>query len=155
MAETETNFRPPVGFYFSVSFTDSGGEKFSSFSEVQGLSVKINTEVVADGGENGFKYRLPTGATYENLVLKRGLKVESSLIAWFNKAIQEFTFEPKTVTVRLLAVDSKPTGDKALAVWDFLQAYPIGWNIGGLKSTDNNVVVESLELAYTKFVRKK
>src|SRR5688572_18462199 len=116
---TETDFRPPVGFYFSVSFTDSGGEKFSSFSEVQGLSVKMELEPVTDGGENGFKYRLPKAVNYENLILKRGLKVESTMIAWFNKAIQEFTFEPKTVTVRLLAIDSKPTGDKALAVWDF------------------------------------
>ena len=93
MANKEQNYTPAVGFFFSVDFYDGSTKKFSSFKEVSGLSVKINTEDITQGGENGFKYRLPTGAAYQNLVLKRGL---NGIFCDLNDAVMELrtTYHP-------------------------------------------------------------
>ena len=56
----ESNY--PLGFYFEVSCL---GET-NSFQEVGGLSKEMNVEEVGAGGENRFKYRLPTTAKGSN-----------------------------------------------------------------------------------------
>ncbi|CAN5424666.1 hypothetical protein BH09BAC1_BH09BAC1_21600 [soil metagenome] len=155
MPNKEQNYVPARGFFFSVDFYDGSSKKFSSFKEVSGLSVKINTEDVAEGGENGFKYRLPTGAVYQNLVLKRPLNVDSELVIWCKDAIENFDFKLKTVTVKLLELDSNSTGSKPLAVWEFLNAYPVGWNLSNLDAMGNDLAVETIEIAFTRFARKK
>ena len=155
MPNKEQNYIPPTGFFFSVDFYDGSTKKFSSFKEVSGLTVKVNTEDITQGGENGFKYRLPTGASYENLVLKRALNVDSSLVEWCKDAIENFDFKLKTVTVKLLQLDSNSTGSKPLAVWEFSDAYPVGWNLSNLDAMGNNLAIETIELAFTRFQRKK
>ncbi len=155
MANKEQNYIPPTGFFFSVDFYDGSTKKFSSFKEVSGLSVKINTEDIVQGGENGFKYRLPTGAVYQNLVLKRALNVDSELITWCKDAIENFDFKLKTVTVKLLHLDSNSSGSKPLAVWEFSDAYPIGWNLSNLNAMGNELAIETIEIAFTRFARKK
>jgi len=59
----------PVGFYFELSFR---GED-AAFQEVSGMSKELSVEEVVCGGENRFKYRLPTVSSSQNLVLKRAL----------------------------------------------------------------------------------
>lgn len=59
----------PLGFYFELSFKDED----AAFKEVSGISKELSMEEVVCGGENRFKYRLPTITTSQNLVLKRAL----------------------------------------------------------------------------------
>ena len=76
----------PVGFYFELSFK---GED-AAFKEVSGISKELNMEEVISGGENRFKYRLPTITTSQNLVLKRALIPEGSqLIDWCASTLDE------------------------------------------------------------------
>jgi len=44
--------------------------------------------------------------------------------------------------------------DQPVAVWNVVQAYPLKWSMSDLKSSENAVVVESMELAYQYFERK-
>src|SRR5690349_12522297 len=91
----------PVGFHFKVDF-GSGFKDDVRFQEVGGLTAEIGVEELVVGGENTFAYRLPTRAKYNNLILKRGMLLNSKLIDWFKKAVESFQFEPKDITISLL-----------------------------------------------------
>lgn len=136
----------PVVFHFKVEFGPNSKEKDNRFQEVTGLSAEVTTEELKEGGENHFVHRLPTGAKYGNLVLKRGYLEDSDVAKWCRKAIENFIFEPKDVVVTLLNEEHEP-----LVNWQFLRAYPVKWSISDLKAQENGLAVESLELAYSRF----
>jgi len=138
----------PVGFYFKVTFTGVTGAYEGDFQEVTGINVKLDTEVLKEGGENRFVHRLPNPPKYDNLVLKRGLLLSSSLITWVRDAVENFTFTTKTIVVSLLDETATP-----LASWSFSNAYPVSLKVSDLKSTDNAIACESIELAYDYFQR--
>ncbi len=139
-------YQIPVGFHFKVEFGRGEGDNDQLFQEVVGLSSEVSTEEFREGGLNEYSHRLPTGAKYGNLVLKRGMFNSSGLTKWCRKAIENFDFEPTTVTVTLLNTEHEP-----LASWDFQRAYPVKWNISDFKAMDNSLVIESLELTYSFF----
>lgn len=136
----------PVGFYFMLSFK---GED-AAFQEVSGISKELGIEEVVSGGENRFKYRLPTTSSSQNLVLKRALiPGGSSLIDWCVRCIGgglAGAIQTNDVSVSLLDA----SGD-VLVMWTFHKAYPIKYAVSDLKSQDNALVIESIELAYTYF----
>jgi phage tail-like protein len=145
------NYYPPVGFHFRVdfgSFSDSSPD--IRFQSVSGINASIpNSEPYPEGGENRFTHRLPVRASYENLVLKRGLLIGSGLISWFRAAVENFTFKPQMVTVTLLNAAHLP-----LQQWVFHNAWPTKWNVDGFDAEKNGIVVETIELSYQYFERK-
>lgn len=60
---------PTVGFYFQVTIEN----ETYSFKEVSGISSEVSTEEITEGGENRFKYKVPTHVKYSNLELKEEL----------------------------------------------------------------------------------
>jgi phage tail-like protein len=145
------NYYPPVGFHFLVEFADLGtAEKDHQFQSVSGLSVDIETEEIAEGGENRFKHKLPVKTKYPNLVLKRGILVDSDVIEWCRKAIENFEFKPIDLTVKLLNQDHDP-----LMYWKVIHAYPVKWAVEDLSALESKIVVESFELAYNYFTLHK
>jgi phage tail-like protein len=146
-------FYPPVSFYFQVSFEGSSGKNDSSFKEVSGINVEMGLEEIAEGGVNGYKHRVPTTAKYTNLVLKRGLVPKNSAIAkWCMATLGgnfEEAIETKTVIVKLLDENSKP-----LKSWNFVNAWPVKWALSDLNSMNNEIAVETLELAFSYFEMK-
>ncbi len=136
----------PVSFYFKLSFKGVD----AAFQEVSGISKEMAVEEVVCGGENRFKYRLPTTTTGQNLVLKRAIIPEGSeLIDWCASTIDEGLANPivpHDVSVSLLDEDGQ-----VLVTWTFHSAYPIKYSVSDLKSNENGLALETLELAYTYF----
>ena len=147
MDNNQTNYTP-VAFYFKVLVNGLDGAYEAGFENVSGLDVTIETETIQEGGENQFSKKLPKALQYSNLVLKRGLIVGSSFMTWINKAVVDFTFEPKTVNVMLVNEKGDP-----LINWAFHNAYPVSVKFSDLNSTENKYAVETLEFAYDYFVR--
>lgn len=120
------------------------------FKEVSGISVHMETEDIPMGGENRFKYKAPTRAAYENLVLKRGLVTSGSALAtWVQGSLQGglvSAITPKEIKVNLLGADGKP-----LMTWSFVGAWPVKWDISGFDSMENQIAMETLELSYNYF----
>ena len=141
------NIYPPVNFYFNVKVVDISEE--TSFQEVSGLSVEIETEPVKEGGVNEYIHKLPKGIKYNNLVLKRGLVPLSPLMTWIKKAVEEFKFQPKMVIVSLLDVKGI-----AQVYWTFHNAYPVAVKVTDLNAQDGKVLIETLELSYNYFTRR-
>lgn len=136
----------PVVFHFKVEFGASSAEQDNRFQEVTGLSAEVTTEEYREGGLNEYTHRLPTGAKFGNLVLKRGYVSDSEITDWFRSAVEDFAFEPRDVTVTLLNEQHDP-----LATWNFTQAYPVKWAIADFKAQENALAIESLELVYQMF----
>ncbi|MCF6357307.1 MAG: phage tail protein, partial [Draconibacterium sp.] len=93
-------YYPPLGFHFKVEFTNIEGE--FQFQSVSGLTVSLETEEIAEGGENRFKHKLPVKTSFPNLILKRGLLVNSDLIKWCRKAVEDFNITPTDIVISLL-----------------------------------------------------
>ena len=154
------SYYPPGGFYFRVAFTGvSGmsGDDQQRFQEVGGLSFEIETEAFREGGENRFEHKLPKRVKYPNLVLKRGLITNKVLTDWINSAKDGFfwaspvpLFQPTDILITLM--DEAGNG---VAIWNVVQAYPVKWAMSDLNANGNNVVVETIELAYQYFERQK
>ncbi|MDH7444143.1 phage tail protein [Aquimarina sp. 2201CG14-23] len=140
-------YYPPVGFHFSVEFTGlSTGDKDHQFQSVSGLTVDIETEEITEGGENRFKHKIPVRTKYPNLVLKRGLLVDSEVVDWCKKAVENFDFEPIDLIVKLLNEKHEP-----LLSWNIVHAYPIKWSIADFNAEESKVVIETIELVYNYY----
>jgi phage tail-like protein len=136
----------PVVFHFKVEFGAGSAEQDNRFQEVTGLSAEVTTEELREGGLNECAHRLPTGAKYGNLTLKRGFINDSEVSAWCRKAVENFEFERRDVTVTLLNEEHNP-----LATWNFTGAYPVKWSLADFKAQENALAIETLELAYAMF----
>jgi phage tail-like protein len=151
-ASVKSGYYPPVGFHFKVEFIGlTKGDADIRFQSVSGINASVpNSETYQEGGENRFTHRLPQRASYENLVLKRGMLIGSELIAWFKAALEDFKFSPKNVSVTLMNSDHKP-----LEQWLFYRAWPTKWNVDGFDAEKGAIVIETVELSYQYFERKE
>lgn len=140
-------YYPPVGFHFRVEVLGlTPSDSDIRFTDVAGLSVELGTEEVPEGGQNQFTQKFPTRAKYPELVLKRGLLVQSQVTAWIQQCIEQLVIEPKNVDVILLNEQHQP-----LMTWHLVNAYATKWSVSDLSATNNAVVVESLQLYYQYF----
>ena len=138
------NYYPPLGFHFRVEFANIKGE--FEFQSVSGLNVELETEQIAEGGENRFKHRLPVRSKFTNIILKRGLKVNSDLIKWCRDAVLDFNITPTDMTIILLNEEHEP-----LQTWNVVHAWPVKWEVTDLNAEESKITVESIELAYNYF----
>ena len=141
---------PPVAFYFQLIFSGESGKVDASFKEVSGITMEMDTEEIAEGGNNVYKHRVPTTAKFSNLVLKRGLVPKNSgVITWCMKTLggglSDF-IETKNIIVNLLDENGQP-----LNSWSFVNAWPVKWSASDLNSMNNEIVIETLEFAYSYF----
>ena len=147
--DLQINNFPPAAYRFIVSFSllnplDIG------FQTVSGISSQVETHEIRQGGENIFMQRLPTRITYNNLVLTRGMVIGSPLNIELNLAFSTMTFSPSQVLVVLLD-DIRGAEYIPAAAWLFQDAYPVKWEISDLDGSKNAVVIETMELAYSRF----
>jgi phage tail-like protein len=137
-----------LGFRFGVFFFAGGlipNPLDIRFQKVSGLSAEIRTSTVNEGGQNLYTHRLPDKVDYGNLTLQRGMVVGSPLHIEINVALSLFKFAPSNVMVSLLGEDKAP-----VAAWLFLKAYPVKWATSDLDASADNIVIDTMELAYTR-----
>lgn len=134
-------------FVFQVDEVDIG-----AFTEVSGLSVEVEVEEVAEGGQNGFVHKLPGRMKWPNIVMKRGVADADSLFEWFLKTSGEgFAGEGDKLTRttgKVLMVDA---AGRALRGWEFYGAYPVRWNGPTFAATSSDLAMEELEIAHHGF----
>lgn len=138
------NYYPPLGFHFRVEFSNIEGE--FEFQSVSGLSVEVETEQIAEGGENRFKHKLPVRSKFPNLTLKRGVLVNSELIKWCREAVEDFDISPADITISLLNEEHEP-----LMTWNVVHAWPVKWAVADFNAEESKIVIETIELAYNYF----
>jgi phage tail-like protein len=141
------NYYPPVGFHFKVEVLGlPPNDHDVRFTEISGLSVEMSTEEVAEGGENRFVQKYPVRAKYPDLVLKRGLLLNSEVINWIRKCIEDLVIQPKNIDIKLLNEEHQP-----LLTWHVVNAYPTKWAVSDFNASNNVVMIESIQLFYQYF----
>jgi len=139
-------YYPPWGFYYKVEFGVSGNSNDARFQSVSGLSVEFEYENFREGGENRFEHKLPVRTRYADMILKRGMLVDSEVINWFNRAFRDRQFEPTDINVILMNENGEP-----LRTWKVTQAIPKKWLVSDMNSTENAILIETIELTYRYF----
>lgn len=137
-----------LGFRFGVFFMLPGGLPNPidiRFQKVSGLSTEVKTTPLQEGGQNHYVHTLPDRIQNGNLKLERGLVLASPLNAQVDESLAQLQFQPTDVMVMLFSQDAIP-----VSAWMFMAAYPVQWSISDLDATQSNVVIDSLELAYTR-----
>lgn len=140
---------PPLSHRFGVFFFAGGvipNPIDIRFQKVSGLGAEVTTDSLDEGGQNLYSHRLPKKISYNNLVLERGMVIGSPLNIEFNVALSLFKFAPSNVLVTLFTESSIP-----VAGWLFTKAYPVKWSASDLDANANAVMIDTMELAYTRF----
>jgi len=160
-------YYPPPAFSFQVAIGSSRAD--AAFQEISGLDPKVETEDLIEGGLNAYVHQLPGVTKHGNLVMKRGYFVGVSPLArWAGQTVGSSYGVPikkESLTVSLLgppqvsAADPEAAAQAAssrsvLAAWDVQDAWPVKWEVGPFDSTKNEVLTESIEIAYATVSRR-
>ncbi|MGN9911796.1 phage tail protein [Phytohabitans sp. LJ34] len=148
MAEARTMDPPFVGkFKFEV-----GPDPIGYFTEVSGLSVQIDVEELAEGGQNAYTHRLLGRMKWPNLVFKRGLTDTDALFKWLMRFSGEGLtdagnkIQPLDGTVSVLNARGEP-----VRIWSFYDAKPVRWSGPKLAASSRELAVEELEVCHCGF----
>lgn len=135
---------PLPKFHFRVEW---GGAKIG-FSEVSGLSVETDVVEYRDGSSPEFhKIKMPGMQKFGNITMKRGIfQGDNDYFKWWNTVALN-TIERRDVTISLLNENHEP-----VVVWKVKNAWPSKVQSTDLKSDDNGVAIETIELAHEGLV---
>ena len=138
----ETNY-PLPSFHFEVRWSNEDKDAVP-FSEVSGLSVESQVIEYREGNSKVYStIKMPGLKKYGNVTLKRGaMAKDNSLFDWWNKA-QLNKIERKNVVINLLDEPHEP-----VITWTLQNAFPVKVDNANYKSTSNEVLIETIELAH-------
>ncbi len=136
-----TTVLPLPKFYFQL---DLGDGSIVSFQEVSGLDIETQSIEYHKGNSPAFSsIKMPGIKKYGNVTMKKGvLAGDNKFWSWYNE-IKMNTIKRKTVTISLLDESGKATMQ-----WKLKNAWPTKITGPDLKSSGNEVAIETLELAH-------
>ncbi|OLE26503.1 MAG: hypothetical protein AUG44_12740 [Actinobacteria bacterium 13_1_20CM_3_71_11] len=140
---------PPFAgkFVFSVE-----GLTIGAFTEVSGLSVSIDVEELAEGGQNQYTHKLPGRMKWPNLVLKRGITETDNLFQWFATSSGDgFAGAGNKIERRTGRVELRDAAGRTVRKWEFTGAYPVKWSGPKLAASARDLAVEELEVCHSGF----
>lgn len=115
----------------------------AGFSEVSGLGVRTELDVIREGGVNNQVYNLPKQTTASQLVLKKGLSLEPSFLwAWYASAV-EGNVTRHNGSLFLLDQQLLPSNKW----WNFYNAFPIEWRGPEFNAMNSAIAIESFTLS--------
>jgi phage tail-like protein len=112
------------------------------FSECSGLEMSMQPEEYKEGGRNGAVLKFPSRVTWSNLTLKKGVGVGTALWDW-HFGFVEGKGKRRDGIIMLLNEQRTPNN-----VWFFRRGLPIKYSGPALNAVQNNVAIESIEIAH-------
>jgi phage tail-like protein len=145
---------PVLNHNFAISLIDTsstlgllGGSGIidvavGGFSECAGLEMSLQVEEYKEGGNNGRLLKFPTRVTWSNITLKRGIGIGTTLWDW-HYGFVEGNGRRRDGIIMLLSDLKVPNN-----IWCFRRGLPIKYTGPSLNATQNNVAIESIEIAH-------
>ncbi|WP_297083811.1 phage tail protein [uncultured Demequina sp.] len=134
---------PMTTLHFEVSWGDS--QNTSNFSEVSGLTMEAEAIEYRGGADKALTVqKIPGLKKFSNVTLKRGIapaEAGNGLFDWYH-TIQAGTVARRDVTVSLLNETRDP-----VMTWKIQAAWPVKIEGPGLKSSGNEIAIETVEFA--------
>lgn len=140
----------PASFSFEIHFQD---EKFE-FHEATGTGMGeyLNVEKMDIGGDNLFKFKLPS-TVHSNLVLKKGIiTMNSKFLTWCKNTLEsnlDVVIQTNDFTVSLVNEEGTTT-----ICWKIYKAFPIKWGIDFFNKSENDLKIEYIEFAYSNIEKE-
>ena len=139
MPGTGQRVDPLATLRFHVEIT---GIEEAAFSECSGLQAETEIFPYEEGGLNSTVHQLPGRSKFSNVTLKRGITNSNELWDWYHNVITG-AVERKNVSIILYSCDYNE-----VMRWNLIDAFPVKWVGPNFVSSDNDVAVETLELAH-------
>lgn len=138
----------PVEVHASFRFTvEIDGIGHAAFTECSLPGLEVETDEVREGGLNEFTHKLPGRVKAGTVTLRHGITRGTALLGWYLQVMQgNVTDATRQVSVVMY--------DSALAPvvrWSFQNAYPVRWEGPTLKSDQQALAIEVLELTHHGF----
>lgn len=130
----------PYGVY--NFFVEWDGIVHAGFKECSGLDSISESGDYREGTDPLTYRKLPGLASYSNIELKRGISSNDELWRW-RQEIAKGNTERRNLSIVLL----DDTGNERIR-WNLVNCWPARWSAPGLDATENEVAIESLELAH-------
>lgn len=143
---TNLNTLDPLStFRFSV---DIGGKNWLGvFTECTLPAIEWNVEEIKEGGRNDYIHQIINHRKASKVTLKHGLTKKYELMSWYAEMMDEnYQNYKKTMTITLMDSEHKP-----VLRWNFEKAFPTKITWPELKTGDNAVAIQTLELAVGPF----
>lgn len=135
---------PISGFHFQVEW---GGARIG-FTEVSGLTQEITPIEYREGSSQDYHVtKMPGMRKYNNITLKRGIMVGDGDFNTWLLTVQMNKIERRTLKISLLDETHQP-----VITWQINSAFPVKVEGPSLKSTGNEVAIESIELTHEGLV---
>jgi phage tail-like protein len=115
------------------------------FQEVSGLQASINTRDDPTAASSLIQKKIPSGISYVDLELKRGMVLGSPLRQQVQTAFNDFAFTRSDVLLTIYTETAVPT-----SAFLFSEAFPISWQLSTLDAKSEEFLIETLKLTYTR-----
>ena len=128
------------------------GVEIGRFTQVSGLSVEVEVEAVAEGGQNHFSHQLPGRMSWPTITLGRGVTKSDNLFDWLAKSSGDgfagagHKLERNSAAITLLGSDGT-----RLRSWEVAEAFPVKWNGPTFAASSTEAAEEELEIAHHGF----
>lgn len=149
MAEAHTIDPPFAGkFIFKIGTLEIG-----AFTEVSGLSVQIDVEELAEGGQNAYTHKLLGRMKWPNIVFKRGLTDSDALFSWLLQFSGEgFTGGGnKTGAGSDGSISVLKANGTTFRNWSLMGVKPVKWTGPRLSASSRDLAIEELEVCHSGF----
>jgi len=119
----------------------------SGFTEVQLPRTCIEVVEYRNGNERrNVSRKLASNVYHENIILKRGCTGSLDLYEWWNLTRNGSSNIYRTVLIKLLNEDNS----EVVMEWKLLNAFPVSYEFLPLNAQDDEVLIESIELAFER-----
>ncbi len=144
MSKTGTRLDPVPAFRFTVAFDNlpPGG-----FSDCNGLQSEVEVQEYAEGGLNSHTWKFAGRSKQGNVTFKRGI-VNKVLWDWYS-GITNGNFRSRNCTIYV----HDPSGSQDVLQFQLTDAFPAKWIGPELGAGQNNLAIETLEVAHQGFTR--
>jgi phage tail-like protein len=133
-----------LGWFFHVEIDD--GRSLGAWTKCEGLSVEWDLHEYKEGGVNDYIHRLHGRTKYQNLKLTRPVTAATAdVISWLREVSPTQDWPDAKVSVCDAA-------GEVVATWTFGQVRPVKWQGPVLDVGQNQVAIETLELAHNGFL---
>jgi len=136
--ETMSSVSIIPGYRFVVAVDDT---PLGAFTECTLPTIDWEVEEIKEGGLNAYVHQLPGRRRATKIILKNGVGNASDIMDWYRRSMSE-NFSRRSVTITLLNSMLKP-----VLAWHVEGACPVKWTGPQLRTGDNTVAIQSLELA--------
>ena len=144
--EVQDSVWPLPKFYFKVQIGSHANAVH--FQEVSGLDIEPQIIEYRHGNSKLFStIKMPEISKTGTVTLKKGVFVNNTIFwDWYN-ALKMNTLKRETYTIHLLDETLKPT-----MTWELSNALPVKITGTDMKSDNNEIAIETLELVYEAII---